>query len=118
MGPFFLKTFGGLSISYYLRQFLFGLIMPGILYFANKDDPLPPPFHTYLLCATNALLYPYARFVYEGILNYVLGANVFYVNAWLMLAWKLLMMFVCWAFAIFIAPLGLAYLYVYHSRRE
>lgn len=56
--------------------------------------------------------YPYARFVYEGITDYILGTNVFYVDAWLLLAWKLLTMFLRWAFAIFIAPVGLAYLYV------
>jgi hypothetical protein len=118
MGPLFSKTFGGLSGWYYLRHFLFGLIIPGLAYFAIKDSANPPPFHIYLLCATNSVLYPYARFVYEGITDYILGTNVFYVDAWLLLAWKLLTMFLCWAFAIFIAPVGLAYLYIYHSWQE
>lgn len=68
--------------------------------------------------ATNALLYPYSRFVYEGVIDYILGTNVFYVNSWLLLAWKLLMMVLCWALAIFIAPVGLACLYIYHSRED
>jgi hypothetical protein len=118
MGPFFSKTFGGLSGWYYLRHFLFGLIMPGLGYFASKDSAIPPPLHMYLLCAANTLLYPYSRFVYEGITDYILGTNVFYVDTWLLLAWKLLTMFLCWAFAIFIAPAGLVYLYLYHSWQE
>jgi hypothetical protein len=69
-----------------------------------------------LMLVVNTLLYPYSRFVYESIMNFIMGQNVFFVNALLMLGVKLMTMLLCWAFAIFVAPIGLAYLYYHHSR--
>jgi hypothetical protein len=42
---------------------------------------------------------------------------VFFVNAFLMLFVKLITMALCWAGAMFIAPVGLAYLYYHHSKK-
>ncbi|MGL4035236.1 hypothetical protein ACR3LQ_13340 [Kosakonia cowanii] len=47
-----------------------------------------------------------------------MGQNVFFVNALLMLMVKMMTMLVCWFLSIFIAPLGLAYIYFYHTRAE
>ena len=114
------KTFGGLSAQYYFRQFLFGLIFPALILFALSHGTRPHPgaFSTYALLAVNTLLYPYSRFVYESIVGYIMGENIFFVNAILILFVKLMTMAICWSFAIFIAPLGLLYLYVHHSRRS
>lgn len=113
-----MKTLGGLSRAYYIRQFLFGLIFPALFLFAMNQDTNPHPvaFGTYALLAVNTLLYPYSRFVYESVIDYILGRNVFFVNALLMLFVKLMTMILCWSFAIFIAPIGLLYLYFHHSR--
>ena len=46
-----------------------------------------------------------------------MGRNMFFVNALLMLFIKVMTMFICWFLAIFIAPLGLLYLYWHHSRQ-
>ncbi|MGX1127177.1 hypothetical protein [Pseudomonas sp. HLS-6 TE3448] len=116
MHPLLVKTFGGLSTQYYLRNFLFGLIFPAILFAAISNTPKGITFGLVLLCVINSLLYPYARFVYESVIGYIFGNNVFFVNALLMLMLKLMTMLMCWNLALFIAPLGLAYLYFYHSR--
>ena len=71
-----------------------------------------------LILIVNTLLYPYSRFVYEGIVRFIMGDNVFYVNAFLMLFVKYITMGLCFSFAIVIAPIGLAYLYFYHSKQE
>ena len=73
---------------------------------------------TLLLSTINTFLYPYSRFVYESVVDFVLGENVFIVNVIFMLAIKLVSMLFCWLFAIFIAPFGLAYLYYRHSKEE
>jgi hypothetical protein len=64
----------------------------------------------------NTLLYPYSRFVYEGVIGFIMGENVFFVNAFLVLLTKAITMILCWGFAISIAPVGLAYLYFHHSK--
>ena len=120
---FLSKTLGGLSKAYYTRQFLFGLIffilIVAISYngynYTGKTSILVTNIILGLICL---LLYPYSRFVYESIIEYILGNNVFFVNAPLMLVTKLITMAICFIFSIFIAPIGLIYLYFYHSKQE
>jgi hypothetical protein len=119
MHAVFARTFGGLSREYYFRQFVFGLIFPAITVFAFTHGPHPEPMHVSLifLLIVNTLLYPYSRFVYEAVIGFVVGQNLFIVNAFFMVFMKALTMALCWALAIFIAPIGLAYLYYHHSKQ-
>lgn len=41
---------------------------------------------------------------------------MFFVNAFMLLFAKLMTMMLCWFLAVFIAPLGLGYLYYRHSK--
>ena len=117
MHPVLLKTFGGLTPSYYFRHFVFGLIFPAIYIFLMTQSG-QIDFFLIAFMTINAFLYPYSRFVYESVVGFIMGENVFFVNAFFMLAVKLITMLLCWVFAIFIAPLGLAWLYFYHSKAE
>jgi hypothetical protein len=117
MASFFWKTFGGLQPAYYFRHLFFGLMIPALMYLGSKDSAHPPSWEIYLYWFGSTVLYPYSRFVYESIVGFIVGDNVFYLNAWILLFWKLLTMFACWALAVGLAPLGLTYLYVCHSRR-
>ncbi|AGL85582.1 hypothetical protein [Pseudomonas protegens] len=118
MNSLFAKTFGGLTASYYLRQLFFGALCAAFFIFMKSRAPSGIDFTNAALSVVSALLYPYSRFVYESIVGFVMGTNVFYVNAGLMLGVKFLTMFICWFLAMFIAPLGLLYLYWYHSRHQ
>lgn len=71
-----------------------------------------------LFTVFSTLLYPYSRFVYESIVRFIMGENVFFVNAIFMLITKFITMLMCWGVAIFVAPIGLAYLYYHHSKAE
>lgn len=120
---FLSKTLGGLSKAYYTRQFLFGLIffifIVAISYNGyNHTGKISIIVTNAILGLICLLLYPYSRFVYESIIEYILGDNVFFVNAPLMLVTKLITMAICFIFSIFIAPIGLIYLYFYHSKQE
>jgi hypothetical protein len=116
MHPVILKTFGGLSPAYYFRHFVFGIVIGALAIYAAAANPQPIKIGFIALVAVNALLYPYSRFVYESVISFIVGKNTFYLNAFVMLFTKLLTMTLCWALAIFVAPIGLAYLYVHHSR--
>ncbi|MNR50910.1 hypothetical protein D3C85_1704980 [compost metagenome] len=78
------------------------------------SKPLQPSMVIFSVIMT--LLYPYSRFVYERIVGFIMGDNVFFVNAFFMLFAKAFTMLICWTCAIFIAPVGLAYLYFYHRK--
>ncbi|NDP49562.1 MAG: hypothetical protein GZ085_14480 [Sulfuriferula multivorans] len=112
------KTLGGLSVQYYLRQFFFGFCLLTASYFILKNNPQPIPVGMAIFLCVNTLLYPYSRFVYERLIHFIVGDNLFIVNALWLLAIKLLTMLVCWVMAIFIAPIGLVYLYLHHSMKK
>jgi len=121
MPPILAKTLGGLSPAYYFRHLVFGLaflalIMAPVLSGAKGWSVMPvSALVFYLLCTA---LYPYSRFVYEGIAGFIMGNNVVVLPLPVMLIWKFLSMAICWAGAIFIAPVGLAYLYWHHSKQQ
>ncbi|MFJ2549525.1 hypothetical protein ACIOVF_24105 [Pseudomonas sp. NPDC087612] len=117
MQQFFSKTFGGLTPSYYIRQLIFGSLFAAFIIFMKARSPSGVTFDAISLALVCTLLYPYSRFVYESVIGYIMGSNVFFVNAALMLTVKVITMLMCWFFAIFIAPVGLAYLYWHHSRQ-
>ncbi|WP_206951298.1 hypothetical protein [Trinickia acidisoli] len=115
MHPIITRSFGGLTRAYYIRNFLFGLIFPAMLLFvfSHGKAHMAMSVEAFLtvFVAANCFLYPYSRFVYESVVDYIVGRNLFFVNAILMLFVKLMTMLFCWYLAIVIAPIGLAYLY-------
>lgn len=114
----FRKTLGGLKASYYIRHFIFGAIISTFFIYISMQNPSGMKVGNVILFVINALLYPYARFVYEQVVSFIMGENVFFINAIVMLMAKVITMCLCWIFSIFIAPVGLAYLYYYHSRGD
>lgn len=118
MHPVIQKTLGGLSPQYYFRQFFFGLVVAAFIFFMSTQGGRSMPIGMLLFIVVNTFLYPYSRFVYESIVGFIMGENVFFVNAIFMMISKFVTMAMCWAFAIFVAPIGLAYLYFYHSKAE
>ena len=116
MHPVLAKTFGGLPPQYYFRQLLFGVAFATFFFFMPKHGLQSSQIGMAIFVVISTFLYPYSRFVYESIVNFIVGENVFFVNAFVMLFVKLLTMALCFSFAIFIAPVGLAYLYYRNSK--
>ena len=115
MAEFINKSFGGLDRKYYLRQIVFGCGIAAAV-FSFQTATRPPSAGLIAWLGLNTLLYPYARFVWEGIVDFLVGQNVFFVPALLLLGMKIITMLMCWTMSIVIAPLGLAWLYWHHSR--
>lgn len=116
MHPVIAKTLGGLTRAYYLRQLFFGLLFFAAFAALTMKSIHTTPVGTWVFMGINVLLYPYSRFVYESVVDFFTGNNLFVFNAVLLLTVKLITMLMCFLFAIFIAPLGLAYLYYHHSK--
>ena len=112
------KTFGGLSKAYYFRQLFFAMLI-FVFYTAvilHVQVGLSAKVWSILFFTLSTLLYPYSRFVYESIVNFIIGDNRLYLNANVVFGTKLVTVLLCWAFAIFISPIGLTYLYFHHSK--
>lgn len=118
MHPVLARSFGGLPPGYYIRQFLFGLLFPAVLFLSSTRGKavLALPVHLQAILALDTLLYPYARFVYESVAGYIVGDTVVVIPAFLYGAVKLFTMLLCWGFAFFIAPVGLVWLYFRNGR--
>lgn len=114
MKLFFLKTFGGLDSKYYFRHFIFGLLLAAFVYLTTKENIKASEV---LLLVSSTLLYPYSRFVYESIIGFIFGENTFILPAWIVLILKFITIMLCYSLAVYIAPLGLIYLYFYHSKK-
>ncbi|MEE6076036.1 hypothetical protein [Avibacterium paragallinarum] len=119
---FISKTFGGLNKAYYFRHFFFGLILfillEAMIFNAGKGAIDSKFISMTIMNCVLLFLYPYSRFVYESVVDYILGKNAFFVNAALLLATKITTIALCFVFSWAIAPIGLIYLYFYHSKQE
>lgn len=109
------KAFSGLNTQYYFRQLFFAtgmaliFLLGGWGKFALRD---------FLLIAVSVPLYPYSRFVYESVVRFVMGENIFFTNVFIFFVLKIATMLLCFFLAVFIAPLGLIYLYLYVKGNE
>ena len=123
MKDFFNKTLGGLTRAYYIRQLFFAIVMAALfmsLIFMEHPETAHKgtPWSVVTTVLISVPLYPYSRFIYETAVDYILGKNMFILPALMMLIAKFITMIICFFFAIFIAPVGLAYLYYHHSKAE
>lgn len=118
MKSFIDKTVGGLSAAYYIRHFLFGLIIPAVLIYAHRHaggKGIDPKEYGFFV---NTLLYPYARFLFEIITSYIVGNNIFITTPLALLFRKTISMVICWCLAIVMAPAGMVCLWYLHTKRE
>ncbi|HBC3568526.1 TPA: hypothetical protein KD091_004638 [Vibrio parahaemolyticus] len=118
MKRFLSKTFGGLETSYYLRHLFFGLAMTILFSWGMFVSDNPAKWTNISAFVAFGVLYPYSRFVYESVLGFVFGENVFFVNAFLLLITKIITMVMCWVLSIFIAPIGFIWLYFHNSKKS
>lgn len=110
------KTFGGLSTGYYVRQLVFGAGLGTVVLWIGYPSFNDISVATLMFFAVSTLLYPYSRFVYESVADFIVGDNVIFLPTIIALPFKLMTMSLCFVGAILMAPLGLAYLYVHHSK--
>ena len=112
----FYNSFAAISPRYYFRHFLIGLIFPAI-YMLMPIINTQLNLLSYILFSINCLLYPYARYVYQTLVLFILGNRDIIDNTPLSLFINLITMALCWSLAIFIAPIGLLYLYLKNKQR-
>ncbi len=122
MRNIFSKTFGGLNAYYYFRHFFFGLVFASfmiVMVSTNKNSSAMSIFETkaLLIVIFNTALYPYAHLVFEKITNFILGENEIWTGLLIVITMKVLWTSVLWMLAIFLAPIGLIYLYFLNSKK-
>ena len=113
-----IDLFKGLTKEYYFRQLFFGFLMFGLyMFMATNGDAKNLKYGMAAFMLFNTFIYPYARFAYEEIVGFILGDTVIFSNILVFTAIKFFTMSVCWISAIFIAPIGLLFIYL-HQRKQ
>jgi hypothetical protein len=105
------RTFPGLPARVYFRHLVFSFLIVAFLWTIMSSTAAPLPTFAYVLLLVNTLLYPFARFIYERAVGFVLGENMFVVPAFFLFFGKAMTMGLCWGLAMFLGPLGMLYLY-------
>ena len=110
-----IQLFKGLTATYYIRQMLYGILIFSIFTYILF---LFPDINYILLVIyiINTLLYPFSRFAYEIIIEYIIGNNIIFANIILFSLVKFTTMLLCWVFAIFITPIGLIIIYFHQNK--
>lgn len=72
------KTFGGLDKAYYFRQLFFGALLPAFVIFMTSQSPTakPIPVSAMFYLGLNTLLYPYSKFVWDSVKDFLMGNTV------------------------------------------
>ncbi|UNV68170.1 hypothetical protein MP387_03555 [Streptococcus oralis] len=106
----FKNIFVALNKGWLIRHYLFSLGALAIFAFALKNDPsfYPTGFIFFLV---SSFFYPFAMFVYESIVELIMGDNILFLPALVLVIWKIVRFFVIWTFSIPIGIIGLIYLY-------
>jgi hypothetical protein len=110
------RTFGALRPAYFVRSCVIGLVLLGLMIafitnVAAKDNG-GSPIAMYSYFGLCTLLFPFAKLAWDELRNLAFGDNVIFLNAGLMLFLKFVINLLLWGFAVFVAPLGLLYLWL------
>ena len=112
------SAFGGLNKHYYFRNLFFASLFLILFIYLFMMHVSGEPWYIYILFVINTLLYPYSRYVFEKVSIFIIGKNIFLLELKFALAIKIVTMWICWVFAIFISPIGLITLYFKNKKNE
>ena len=106
---FFKRIFGTIDRRYMIRSYLismlyFGIMLPFLLH------PDLSPIIT-IIIIINTLLFPFSKIVWDTSKAFVLGETIIVQNALAHFVAKYLINGILWSASIFIAPIGIAYLF-------
>lgn len=118
----------GLNPSYYWRHFVLGsiitIIISGLQIYVGITNPEISAgteiigILSYIAGALFLLiLYPFSRFAYESIVEFVMGNNVIISNALLFLTYKYISYAILLCFSFVIAPIGMIILFFYNKHQ-
>lgn len=106
---FYYFSLKGLSRSYYWESFIKGAIVPVILvaiYIYAGKSSLSQILQFSLGWLVLLIFYPFSKFVYDTLMNFLMGNTIFITNVVLLFLWRYFVYAILLCFSIFIAPIG------------
>ncbi len=114
---FLKRIFGALQPTYLIRAYVisavFMAMMVWLVLYPAKGEPLTiDRIAPLVIFGIGALLFPFSKLVWDEIKRVMMGGNVFILPVIILMPLKLIVNYALWCFSIFIAPLGIAYLWL------
>lgn len=116
----FNRAFCGLRKHYFFRNLVIGLAFSVLMWLlinnfeakATLQKPFWDIFFVKAFFLLSGLLYPYAKFLYDYIWEFIIGDATYIYSINIFTIWfKLIFRIMCWGFAWILAPIGLIILY-------
>lgn len=111
MKRFFTVLFTSLNPAYLVRQYVFALFIALFFFFISPENMRS----TLPFLLISFLLYPFAMFVYDSLVALIIGDRVWFTSWLFTFIWALIKILGIFVFSVFIAPLGILYLYFTHK---
>ena len=111
---FIKRIFGAVQPRYLIRAYVLSAAFMALMVWMMATDgaqPLHDRATTLAVFGVGALLFPFSKLVWDEIKRVMMGETVFFMNAIILMFLKLVVNLFLWSFSIFIAPLGILYLW-------
>ena len=114
MFQFVKRIFGTLEPRFLTRAYFIGSIFLAafLIIILTSQEPFPNRGFTITLLVVNTLLFPFSKLVWNQCRAFLLGDTVIYYNAIFLMFMKYIINGFLWSFALFIAPVGIFYLWL------
>ncbi len=117
------RIFEMLNRRYLIRAYFIGLVFFGLEGFMLVHSLTRGHVHVggdmlmLVLMAADTLLFPFSKFAWDQTRDFLMGNNIVFANAIVIFVMKLFVNILLWGFAIFVAPIGIGYLWFRSHRR-
>ncbi|MDR6623748.1 hypothetical protein [Caulobacter segnis] len=107
------RMFGAVQPRFLARAYFLGALFFAMTVWIQlqASHDLVRSVPVFLLFAVSTLLFPFSKLVWNEARDFIVGDTVFFGNAIIVVFAKFLINAMLWSFAIFVAPLGMAYLW-------
>lgn len=107
------RIFGGVRTSYLIRAYLIGAIFFALMIAVSlsAETKNGTPYGAIAFAALSTVLFPFAKLVWDELRDLAFGNNMIFMNAILLFMLKWFVNAFLWTFAIFVAPVGILYLW-------
>lgn len=105
------RILNGVERTYLIRAWLIAacfFALMAVVAFQNKNGVQVAPLIYFAICT---LLFPFSKLVWDEIKALVMGQNIIFMNALILMLLKVFINALLWSFAPFIAVIGIGYIW-------
>lgn len=107
---FIRKIFSGVDTAYLIKSYFVSFVFLAVCLWAMNGQEAGLYMYTYVF--VSFLLFPFSSILWDDLINTIMDGNTFILPIYFFVVWKIIKVTILYGFAVFIAPIGLIYVYV------